>query len=150
MIFLGYRILIPTVIVTKMADNGAGSSNHHNHHHRAMASRNNAGAGGGDDKKKSMFFKEIRCMMVGFGDDKSPYTESIELMEELVIDFVTDMTKKALNVGRPGRVHVEDIVHLIQNDDKKWSRVRELLTMNEEIKKAKRAFDEETILKNHG
>ena len=103
-----------------------------------------------DEKKKHIFFKEIRCMMVGFGDDRNPYTESIELMEDLVVEFITDITQKALNVGRPGRLQVEDIVYLIQKDVKKWSRVKELLTMNEEIKKAKRAFDEETMLKTHG
>ena len=103
-----------------------------------------------DEKKRHWFFKEIRCMMVGFGDDKNPYTESIELIEELVIDFVTDITLKAMNVGKPGRVTYEDIMYLIRTDSKKSQRVKELMAMNEEIKKAKRAFDEETILKTHG
>lgn len=94
------------------------------------------------EKKKRLFFKEIRCMMYGFGDDPNPYTESAELIEELVIEFITDLTHKALQIGRPGRVQVEDIVYLIQKDNRKYGRVKELLTMNEELKKARRAFDE--------
>ena len=30
-------------------------------------------------------------MMYGFGDDPSPYTESVDLLEDLVIEYVTSM-----------------------------------------------------------
>ncbi|XP_076807961.1 transcription initiation factor TFIID subunit 13-like [Clavelina lepadiformis] len=95
-----------------------------------------------DDKKKRLFFKEIRCMMYGFGDDQNPYTESVELLEELVIEFITEIAHKASQNGRQGRVQVEDIVYLVQKDPPKYARVKDLLTMNEELKKARRAFDE--------
>jgi transcription initiation factor TFIID subunit 13 len=32
-------------------------------------------------------------MMYGFGDDPSPYTESVDLLEDLVIEYVTTMVK---------------------------------------------------------
>ena len=51
-------------------------------------------------------------------------------------------TKKAMDVGRQGRITVEDIVFLIRKDAKKFSRVKELLLMNEELRKARKAFDE--------
>ncbi|XP_033119757.1 transcription initiation factor TFIID subunit 13-like [Anneissia japonica] len=94
------------------------------------------------DKKKRMFSKELRCMMYGFGDDQNPYTESVDLLDDLVMEFITEMTHKAMEVGRRGRVQVEDIVFLIRKDSRKYSRVRDLLTMNEELKKARKAFDE--------
>lgn len=81
-------------------------------------------------------------MMYGFGDDQNPYTESVDLLEDLVIEYITEMTKKAMEVGRPGRIQVEDIIFLIRKDAKKYSRVKELLTMNEELRKARKAFDE--------
>ncbi|XP_077977206.1 transcription initiation factor TFIID subunit 13-like [Glandiceps talaboti] len=93
-------------------------------------------------KKKKLFSKELRCMMYGFGDDQNPYTETVDLLEDLVIEFMTEMTHKAMEVGRPGRVQVEDIVFLIRKDPRKYSRVKDLLTMNEELKKARKAFDE--------
>ena len=99
---------------------------------------------GSDGKKKRLFTKEIRCMLYGFGDDQVPYTETVDLMEDLLVQYITDMTMQAMNVGKKGRVHVEDIVYLIRKDPKKYARVKELLTMNEELKKARKAFDAES------
>lgn len=47
-----------------------------------------------------------------------------------------------MEIGKTGRVTVEDIMHLVRRDVKKYSRVKDLLTMNEELKKARKAFDE--------
>lgn len=41
--------------------------------------------------RKRLFSKELRCMMFGFGDDQNPYTESVDLLEDLVIEFITEM-----------------------------------------------------------
>lgn len=82
--------------------------------------------------------------MHGFGDDSNPYSETVELVEELVIQFVTEMTLKAMEVGKNGRVHVNDIIFIIRKDKKKYSRVRELLMMKEQIDKAKKAFSEDS------
>lgn len=97
------------------------------------------------EKKKKMFTKELRCMMYGFGDDPNPYSESVDLLENLVVEYIAEMTKKAMDVGRPGRITVEDIIFLIRKDPKKYSRVKELLIMNEELKKARKAFDESKL-----
>ena len=29
-------------------------------------------------------------MMFGFGDDQNPYTESVDLLEDLVIEYITE------------------------------------------------------------
>ncbi|GIX89437.1 transcription initiation factor TFIID subunit 13 [Caerostris darwini] len=94
------------------------------------------------DKRKRLFSKELRCMMYGFGDDQNPYTESVDLLEDLVIEFITEITHKAMDTGRTGRVQVENIVFLVRKDARKYARVKDLLTMNEELKKARKAFDE--------
>ncbi|XP_045442893.1 transcription initiation factor TFIID subunit 13 isoform X1 [Pipistrellus kuhlii] len=100
------------------------------------------GAEGGQGRRKRLFSKELRCMMYGFGDDQNPYTESVDILEDLVIEFITEMTHKAMSIGRQGRVQVEDIVFLIRKDPRKFARVKDLLTMNEELKRARKAFDE--------
>jgi len=51
-------------------------------------------------------------------------------------------THTAMETGRTGRVQVEDIVFLVRKDQRKFTRVKDLLTMNEELKKARKAFDE--------
>ncbi|XP_063700777.1 transcription initiation factor TFIID subunit 13 [Culicoides brevitarsis] len=92
--------------------------------------------------RKRLFSKELRCMMYGFGDDQNPYTESVDLLEDLVIEFITDTTHRAMEIGRTGRVQVEDIIFLVRKDQRKYARVKDLLTMNEELKRARKAFDE--------
>lgn len=32
-------------------------------------------------------------MMFGFGDDQNPYTESVDLLEDLVIEYITETVK---------------------------------------------------------
>ena len=81
-------------------------------------------------------------MMYGFGDDQNPYTESVDLLEDLVIQYISEVTYKAMEVGKSGRVTVEDILFLTRKDARKFTRVKELLLMNEELKKARKAFDE--------
>lgn len=71
------------------------------------------------------------------------FLETAELVEDLAIDFITEMTLKAMDVGKKGKVHVEDIIYIIRKDAKKYARVKDLLTMNEELKKARKAFDDE-------
>lgn len=44
--------------------------------------------------RKRLFSKELRCMMYGFGDDQNPYTESVDIIEDLVIEFITETTHK--------------------------------------------------------
>lgn len=47
-----------------------------------------------------------------------------------------------MDIGKSGRVQVEDILYLVRKDKRKYARVKELLNMNEELKKARKAFDE--------
>ncbi|KFO19146.1 transcription initiation factor TFIID subunit 13-like [Fukomys damarensis] len=95
------------------------------------------GAEGGQGKRD--FSEELRCMMYGFGDDQNPYTESGDILEDVVIEFIPEMTHKAMSTGRQGRVHVEDIV-LNRKDPREFA--KDLLTMNKESRRAREAFDE--------
>lgn len=36
----------------------------------------------------------VRCMMFGFGDDQVPFTESVDLLEDLVVEYITEMVRK--------------------------------------------------------
>lgn len=36
-------------------------------------------------------------MMYGFGDDQNPYTESVDLLEDLVIEYVTEIVRMMYN-----------------------------------------------------
>merc|ERR1712059_82646 len=97
---------------------------------------------GGEGGRRRMFSKELRCMLYGYGDDRNPYTETVDFLEDLVVEFISEMTHKCMEIGRSGRVQVEDIIFLVRKQPRMYARVRELLTMNEELKKARKAFDE--------
>ena len=47
-----------------------------------------------DEPKKHNLSKEIRYMMYGFGDEKCPYSESIALIEDIVINYLHEISTK--------------------------------------------------------
>jgi transcription initiation factor TFIID subunit 13 len=49
-------------------------------------------------------------MLYGYGDDRNPYTETVDFLEDLVFQFITDMTHKAMEVGRQNRVQVSWLI----------------------------------------
>ena len=52
------------------------------------------------------FFSSVRCMMYGFGDDQNPYTESVDILEDLVIEFITEMVGLVGMLESDHRLHV--------------------------------------------
>ncbi|THD19352.1 Transcription initiation factor TFIID subunit [Fasciola hepatica] len=96
-----------------------------------------------DRSKKRMFSREIRAMMYAFGDEDSPLPETVAVLEEIAVKHIIDTTKKALRTGRPGKISVEDVTYLVRRDPKKFSRVKELLLLSEELRRARKAFEED-------
>jgi hypothetical protein len=45
-----------------------------------------------------------------YGDDRNPYTETVDFLEDLVQEFISEMTHKSMEIGRPGRVQVKAFV----------------------------------------
>ena len=103
-----------------------------------------------EPERKRVFKKEITQMMVGFGEKNAPYEDSINLLSDIVENFIGDMARQACQVGKPGKINIEDILYLVRHDAKKNSRAFELMRMNEKIKKAKKAIevDEKDIAEN--
>uniref|UniRef100_A0A803PD45 Transcription initiation factor TFIID subunit 13 n=1 Tax=Cannabis sativa TaxID=3483 RepID=A0A803PD45_CANSA len=42
-------------------------------------------------RKRGVFQKELQHMMYGFGDDPNPLPESVALMEDIVVEYITDL-----------------------------------------------------------
>ncbi|KAG7595591.1 Transcription initiation factor IID subunit 13 [Arabidopsis suecica] len=104
------------------------------------------------EKRKTLFQKElvlvlllifpVQHMMYGFGDEQNPLPETVALVEDIVVEYVTDLTHKAQEIGsKRGRLLVDDFLYLIRKDLPKLNRCRELLAMQEELKQARKAFD---------
>ena len=66
-----------------------------------------------------------------------------QIFLKVLSEFITEMTHKAKSIGGSHvRVQVEDIIFLIQKDPRKFARVKDLLTMNNDLEHARKAFDE--------
>ncbi|CAI4232524.1 unnamed protein product [Auanema sp. JU1783] len=94
------------------------------------------------EDKKFMFRKELRAMLFGFGDDKVPFDKTLETLEAIVLDYIKELCERAVKVGKPDKLGLEDIHYLIRRDAKKFARVKDLLSMSEELKKARKQFED--------
>ncbi|XP_048134140.1 transcription initiation factor TFIID subunit 13 isoform X2 [Rhodamnia argentea] len=94
-------------------------------------------------RKRGIFQKELQHMMYGFGDDPNPLPETVALVEDIVVEYVTDFAHKAQDIGsKRGKLSVEDFLYLVRKQDApKLNRCKELLSMQEELKQARKAFD---------
>jgi transcription initiation factor TFIID subunit 13 len=103
--------------------------------------------------------------MYGFGDDENSYQESVEILEDLVVHFIQNMvylylvffslsnylsqtlilkTIKCMELNKQNRVQIEDLMFILRKDPRKYARAKDLLIMNEELKKARKVFEETT------
>ncbi|KAF6988452.1 hypothetical protein CFC21_005982, partial [Triticum aestivum] len=72
-------------------------------------------------RKRGVFQKDLQHMMYGFGDDPNPLPETVALVEDIVVEYVTDLVHKAQNVAsKRGKLLTEDFLYLIR---KVWSLV---------------------------
>ncbi|XP_053692430.1 transcription initiation factor TFIID subunit 13-like [Sabethes cyaneus] len=92
--------------------------------------------------RRHLFTKELRRMMYGFGDDQNPYTESVDLLEDLVIKYMAEITRRAMQIGSAGQIREDDIFYLYRKDACKYSRGKNLLAMNQKLMRARKAFDD--------
>ncbi|KAG5514168.1 hypothetical protein RHGRI_035538 [Rhododendron griersonianum] len=99
-------------------------------------------------RKRGVFQKDLQHMMYGFGDDPNPLPETVALVEDIVVEYVTDLVHKAQDIAsKRGKLLTEDFLFLLRKDLPKLNRSTELLSMNEELKQARKAFevDEEKL-----
>ncbi|XP_057782186.1 transcription initiation factor TFIID subunit 13 [Salvia miltiorrhiza] len=99
-------------------------------------------------RKRGMFQKDLQHMMYGFGDDANPLPETVALVEDIVVEYVTEMVHKAQDIAsKRGKLIIDDFLFQIRKDIPKFNRCDELLSMNEELKQARKAFevDEEKL-----
>ena len=82
----------------------------------------------------------VTQMMYGAGEE-TPYAESIKLLNDLAIDYMTEMSCKAMTIGKVGQIDVQDFLYLTRKDPIKHGRIQSLIEVNEDLKNARRAFD---------
>lgn len=100
-------------------------------------------------EKKPNFQREIRLLMYAHGDSVNPRTDTTDVIHEYVCKYLKCILKKAKHVSKSrGRTKTEDLLYMVKRDRKKYTRVKELLTTNEELKKARKIFEYEGLEKD--
>ncbi|KAG2781200.1 hypothetical protein PC129_g13600 [Phytophthora cactorum] len=81
--------------------------------------------------------ESIKHMLFGFGDEAEPMDETSELMEDLAVEYVHAMTKKAMELATiKGKLDTECFIFLIRKDPERYDRIAELLRANDEFRAA--------------
>ncbi|ORX86526.1 TFIID-18kDa-domain-containing protein [Anaeromyces robustus] len=95
------------------------------------------------EKRKHQFTKEIKLLMYGFGDVQNPRQDSAELLEDILYNYLQDICTKVARVGhKRGKVITDDFLYILRKDPKKLARCKELLIMQEDLRKARTLFEE--------
>jgi len=90
-------------------------------------------------KARGPLSNDIADMLFGFGDSWPPNSQTVNLVEALVTDYIKDLGARALQVAdlRPdGKLDKECFLYLVRKDRSKFQRVNKLLVANKEIKQA--------------
>lgn len=94
------------------------------------------------EPKKAMFYKEVRAMMYGFGDVSSPRMDTVETLHNYLMDYLSLLLIKVHDMAKiKGKTKTEDLMYFLKRDRKKYSRVKNLLLTNDELKTARKVFD---------
>ncbi|KAF7322995.1 hypothetical protein HMN09_00079200 [Mycena chlorophos] len=111
-----------------------------------------AGSGGAAARRKQasvrgLFTKELKNLMYGFGDDRDPANDTVNVMEEILIEYITDVCQTAAAENKRARLSIEDLRRALSRpaDAKKLARMEELLFMQEDIKRARAQFEENDL-----
>ncbi|KAI9599272.1 transcription initiation factor IID, 18kD subunit-domain-containing protein [Syncephalis fuscata] len=116
--------------------NGNNSNNMSTH---ANGGSGNVTSSRGQYNRKRVFTKDLRLMMFGFGDVPHPDLDTVNVLEEMVVDYITDMCHQASRLSsNKSKVTVEDFKYVLRHDAKKLARVEELIRMSEDIKAARK------------
>lgn len=79
--------------------------------------------------------------MYGFGDNDTPDSEAVELLELYIIEYVQNVALLAYRRSKRrgfNEIKLKDLLYIIKNDKKKFYRVPSLLSFYEILKKTKR------------
>jgi transcription initiation factor TFIID subunit 13 len=107
----------------------------------------------------------VKNLMYGFGDDYYGTPDSVSVMEDILIEYITSVVSTfisssssalptnsiqcltAAGPSKKARLQVEDLRRVFTRppDHKKLARMEELLFMQEDIKRARQAFEDDRL-----
>mmetsp|Transcript_20497 Transcript_20497/g.42997 ORF Transcript_20497/g.42997 Transcript_20497/m.42997 type:complete len:96 (-) Transcript_20497:107-394(-) len=84
-------------------------------------------------------------MLYGFGDSDCPLQETLDVVDDIVCDFISSLTKSAVLLsnqkGKGGKITTEDILFLVRKNPRMYFRAKELIRKAKEIENARKIPD---------
>ena len=104
-----------------------------------------SGVNNNNNNENPVFVSDLKSLMIGFGDSEPVNTESAELLQEYIIEYIQNISMLAYRRSKRkgfNEIQLKDLIYLIRNDKKKYYRVGVLLSFYDTIKKNKKKMDE--------
>ncbi|KAL7007174.1 hypothetical protein EMMF5_003400 [Cystobasidiomycetes sp. EMM_F5] len=95
-------------------------------------------------QRKNLFAKDLPAMMYAFGDDPEPLPETVAILEEVLVDYLTDLCKDAAGHSTNAKkLKLDDLKFALRRPQqaRQLARVEELLYLQEDIARARRNLD---------
>ncbi len=80
--------------------------------------------------------------MYGFGDVQNPIPQTVDVMDELLEWFITDLCETAQKKAPTSKLKTADYLAALEGQPKKLARAHELLSLDKELKLARSTFNE--------
>ncbi|KAK9468188.1 transcription initiation factor IID, 18kD subunit-domain-containing protein [Lipomyces arxii] len=96
-------------------------------------------------KLPKLFSANVRALMYAYGDVPNPTVESVNVLEDILTDYIVDMCHEASRLARTtnrNKVRIDDFKFALRKDYVKLGRVDELQRMSKEIREARKTFDD--------
>ena len=88
--------------------------------------------------KAKEFFVDL-TVLYGYGDEWSPVPETVELMNEIVREYIATLTEEGCRVAaeQGAKLDYKCFHYLVRHDQPKYKRVTELIAVHKEIRDAR-------------
>jgi transcription initiation factor TFIID subunit 13 len=98
---------------------------------------------------------DLEAFLVAYGDDDHPLPETVKVLDEIITDFIIESCHEAAtsaHYARRAKIKVDDFKFMLRRDPIKLGRVSELLDLDKDLKRKRKAFDtdEGTVVKETG
>ncbi|KAF2461351.1 transcription initiation factor IID, 18kD subunit-domain-containing protein [Lineolata rhizophorae] len=87
---------------------------------------------------------DLEAYLVAFGDDYDPLPETVRVLDEIITDYIIETCHGAAlsaSYSRRAKIKVDDFKFTLRRDPQKLGRVTELLALDKEFKKKRKAFE---------
>ncbi|KAF1960327.1 transcription initiation factor IID, 18 kDa subunit, partial [Byssothecium circinans] len=87
---------------------------------------------------------ELESFLIAYGDSDAPLPTTIRVLDEIVTDYIIETCHEAAAVAHHARrqkIKLDDFKFMLRRDTAKLGRVSEMLEMEKDLKKKRKAFD---------